>query len=199
MSTRHPPWVARALLRHLGGRFGDSLEGDLLEEFAAGRTRLWFCYQVGCALYERMCLLARQQAMVFLAATVFFLLALWAIAPASYPVMGWARAVGSLDTFVLLLWLTGVPMTLGAAAAIAQRRRCAGAILLAATCAYLTPLTLPFTTAACDLCLRSDEDATSGALLLLTPVGSALLAGLGAWLAGRRVVRSPGRTRNEAL
>jgi hypothetical protein len=197
MSTRHPPRLARALLRHLGGRFGDSLEGDLLEEFAAGRTRLWFCHQVGCALYERMCLLARQQAMTFLAATVFFLLALWAIAPASYPVMGWARAAGSLDTIVLLAWLAGVPMILGATVATAQRRRCTGAILLAAACAYLTPLTLPFTTAACDLCSRSEGSAASGTLLLLTPAGSALLAGLGAWLAGRRLVSSSGKTRHE--
>jgi hypothetical protein len=199
MNTRHPPWVARALLRHLGGRFGDSLEGDLLEEFSAGRTRLWFCHQVGCALYARMCHVARRQLRPFLAATVFFLVALGTIAPASYPVMGWARATGSFDTLVLLAWLAGVPTILGAAAATAQRKRCTGTILLASACAYLTPLTLPFTTAACDLCSRSEENIASGTMLLLTPAGSALLAGLGAWLAGRQLVMSPGRTGNESL
>lgn len=188
MSARRPPRLAHALLRHLRGPFQDSLEGDLLEEFAAGRTRLWFWHQVGCALHERAWQLVREQTPAFLAATLFFLLALWAIAPVTYPVMGWARRVGSLDSLVLLVWLAGVPLLLGGIAGSAQRRRCTGAILLAAACAYLTPLTLPFTTAACDLCSRTEEPAAANTWLrVLTPVGSALLAGAGAWIAGRLV------------
>src|SRR5690606_5958865 len=109
-----------------------------------------------------------------------------AIAPVTYPVMGWARMVGGLDSLVLLVWLAGVPLLLGGVAGTVQRRRYAGAILLAAACAYLTPLTLPFTTAACDLCSRTEEPAVPNVWLrVLTPIGSALLAGAGAWIAHR--------------
>lgn len=186
MSMRRPPPLAHALLRHLRGPFQDSLEGDLLEEFATGRSRLWFWHQVGCALHERAWQVVRARTPAFLAATLFFLVALSAIAPFTYPVMGWARMVGGLDSVVLLVWLAGVPLLLGGIAGTAQRRRCTGAIFLAAACAYLTPLTLPFTTAACDLCSRTEEPAAANTWLrVLTPLGSALLAGAGAWIAGR--------------
>lgn len=187
MNTRRPPRLAHALLRRLRGPFHESLEGDVLEEFATGRTRLWFWQQVGCAVHQRMWQVVREQTPAFLAAITFFLLALWAIAPATYPVMGWARMAGALDVLVLLAWLAGVPLLLGGVAGTAaQRKRCTGAILLAAACAYLTPLTLPFTTAACDLCSRTEEPAAPNAWLqLLTPFGSALLAGTGAWITSR--------------
>lgn len=189
MNTPRPPRLAHALLRHLRGPFHESLEGDLLEEFATGRSGLWFWHQVGCAYQVRAWQVVREQTPAFLAATLFFLFALWAIAPATYPVMGWARLAGTLDGLVLLVWLAGVPLLLGGiAGTAAQRRRCTGAILLAAACAWLTPLTLPFTTAACDLCSRTEEPAAPNAWLqLLTPFGSALLAGAGAWIAGRVV------------
>lgn len=184
MNQRRPPRIAQALLRSLGGRYVESLEGDLLEEFAAGRTRLWFWYQVACALYEQTWRTVRQQAMTFAAAFTFFLLALWAIAPITYPVMRWARTLES-DVLVLLAWLAGVPFILGGVAGTTERRRFTGAILLAGTCACLTPLTEPFTFAACDLCTRSQQSTAPGAVLLLTPFASALLIGLGAWVATR--------------
>lgn len=157
----------------------------MLEEFAAGRTTLWYWRQVGCALYERACSVARQQAATFLAATLFFVVALWVIAPATYPVMGWARTLEPLRVVVLLGWLAGVPFVLGAVAGAAERRKRIGAILLGAALAYLTPVTLPFTSAVCDLCARPVDAATPDTILFLTPLGSALLAGLGAWVFGR--------------
>jgi len=191
MILRRPPRIAQALLRSLGGRYAESLEGDLLEEFAAGRTRLWFWYQVTCALYEQAWRTVRRQAMTFAAAFTFFLLALWAIAPVTYPVMRWARTLES-DFLVLVAWLAGVPFVLGSVAGTTQRRRFTGAILLAGTCAYLTPLTQPFTLAACDLCTRSQPSTAPGAVLLLTPFASALLIGLGAWVAARITGQSSG-------
>jgi hypothetical protein len=185
MSLRRPPRIAHALLRWLGGRYQESLEGDLLEEFAAGRSHLWFWHQVACALREQAWRVVRQQATTFAAAFTFFLLALWAIAPATYPVMRWSRTLESLDFLVLVAWLAGVPFVLGSVAGSTERRRYTGAILLAGACAYLTPLTLPFTTAACDLCTRSQQTAPPGVVFLLTPFASALLVGLGAWVAAR--------------
>ena len=197
MRLRRPPRMAHALLRRLGGRYGESLEGDLLEEFAAGRSALWFWQQVSCALYEHAWRIVRQQAMTFAAAFTFFLAALWAIAPATYPVMRWARTLESLDFLVLLAWLAGVPFILGGVAGSTERRRYTGAILLAGACAYLTPLTLPFTSAACDLCTRSQQSAAPGAVLLLTPFASALLIGLGAWVAARLTSRHAGGNTDE--
>lgn len=197
MNTRRPPRMAQTLLRWLGGRYEESLEGDLLEEFAAGRTRLWFWHQVACALYEQAWCVVRRQAMTFVAAFAFFLLALWAVAPATYPVMRWARTLESLDFLVLLGWLAGVPFILGGIAGSTERRRYTGAILLAGACAYLTPLTLPFTSAACDLCTRPQDSTAPGAVLLLTPFGSALLVGLGAWVAARITGHPPARSTDE--
>lgn len=191
MKLRRPPRIAQALLRSLGGRYAESLEGDLLEEFAAGRTRLWFWYQAACALYEHAWHTLRHQAMTFAAAFTFFLVSLWAIAPVTYPVMRWARTLES-DFLVLVAWLAGVPFLLGSIAGTTQRRRFTGAILLAGACAYLTPLTQPFTFAACDLCTRSQPSTAPGAVLLLTPFASALLIGLGAWVAARITGQSSG-------
>lgn len=191
MNLRHPPRIAQALLRSVGGRHAESLEGDLLEEFTAGRTRLWFWYQVVCALYEHAWRTVRRQALTFAAAFTFFLLALWAIAPVTYPVMRWARTLES-DFLVLVAWLAGVPFILGSVAGTTERRRFTGAILLAGACAYLTPLTQPFTYAACDLCTRSQQSSAPGAVPLLTPFASALLIGLGAWIAARITKQSPG-------
>lgn len=185
MTPRRPPALALMLLRQLGGRHRDSLEGDLLEEFAGGRSAAWFWHQAACAVYVRARTLVRNQATTFLAAALFFLVALWSIAPLTYPVMSWARASESLDTIVLLAWLAGVPFVLGCIAGAAQGKRRAGAILLAACLVYLTPVTLPFTWAACDLCSRSGEPESTRLVQLFAPFASALLAGGGAWAGGR--------------
>jgi len=189
MSRNDPPAapaVARLLLRWFTSpSHRESLEGDLLEELAAGRSQSWYWRQVGWAVYEHACGVVRHQLTTFLGATVFFLVALWIIAPATYRVMDWARGQESLRILVLLAWLAGVPLILGGVAGAAERRQRIGAILLGATLAWLTPVTLPFSFAMCDLCARPIESTTPGSILLLTTVASALLVGLGAWGAGR--------------
>jgi len=182
---KRTPAIARLLLRFSSARHRESLEGDLLEELAAGRSQSWYWSQVGWALYEQVCSIARQQLTTFLAATVFFLVALWFIAPATYQVMDWAGARESLRIFVLLAWLAGVPLILGGVAGAAERRRRIGAILFGAALAWLTPVTLPFSFAVCDLCAQPIESTASGSILLLTTTASALLVGLGAWGVGR--------------
>ena len=180
------PTAAGWLLRWFtSSRHRESLEGDLLEEIAAGRSQAWYWRQVGWAVYEHACSVVRQQLITFLAATMFFLVALWVIAPATYHVMDWARAQESLRILVLLAWLGGVPLLLGGVAGAAERRRRIGAILLGAALAWLTPVTLPFNFAVCDLCARPLDTAAPGSILLLTTAASALLAGLGAWCVGR--------------
>jgi hypothetical protein len=185
MKPRPPPRLAQALLRRfVKSRYSESLEGDLLEDFAAGRTSTWYWRQVGAALYAQGHLMARQRMVAFFAATAFFLLALWIIAPATYPVMDWTRTE-PLRTVVLLGWLAGVPLVLGVIAGATERSRRIGAILLGAATAYLTPVTRPFDFAVCDLCVGPGSASVPTTVLLLAPVGSALLAGLGAWLAAR--------------
>jgi O-antigen/teichoic acid export membrane protein len=196
MTVRRPPRVAQFLLRFLvDAAYRESLEGDLMEEFAAGRSRLWYWQQTLCAMREHLRAVARQQAGTFIAATAFFLLALWVIAPATHPVVGWARTAEPLHTLVLLCWLIGVPMVLGGVAGATERQRRIGAILLGATLAWLTPLTQPFDSAVCDLCLGPNSNAVPAAALFLTPFGSALLAGLGAWITSR--IRHPRTTEQD--
>jgi hypothetical protein len=51
MMHRHPPRVATWLLQRLGaGRHSESLEGDLIEQYAQGRSRLWYWRQVAMAI-----------------------------------------------------------------------------------------------------------------------------------------------------
>jgi hypothetical protein len=185
MNAPRAPRFAQALLRRfVKSRYSECLEGDLLEELAAGRTNFWYWRQVGCALYVQGRFMARQQMVAFVAATAFFMLALWAIAPATYPVMDWARTE-PLRTLVLLGWLTGVPVVLGVIAGATERRRRISAILLGAAIAYMTPVTRPFDSAVCDLCVGPGSTSVPTTALLLAPFGSALLAGFGAWMAGR--------------
>lgn len=47
MKPRIPPKIATWLLEHFGsGRHNESLTGDLVEEYARGRGRLWYWRQV---------------------------------------------------------------------------------------------------------------------------------------------------------
>jgi len=184
-SAPKAPAAAQRLLRwFVPHQHRESLEGDLLEELAAGRSAAWYWRQVGWAAYEHLCTLVRRQLITFLAATLFFLVALWFIAPATYPVMDWARAQ-ELRLLVLLAWVAGVPLVLGGFAGAAGRRGRIGAILLGAALAWLTPVTLPLNFAVCDLCARPIDTAAPGSIVLLTTAASALLAGLGAWGVGR--------------
>lgn len=51
MMHRHPPRVATWLLQRLGaGRHSESLEGDLIEQYAQGRSRLWYWRQAAMAI-----------------------------------------------------------------------------------------------------------------------------------------------------
>jgi len=182
MSSRRAPWFACLLLRQLARTtFSESLEGDLLEEFAAGRSRLWFWGQVLAAMAEQVRTLARRRTAVVLAATAFFVLSLGVIAPATYPVMNWVRAAEPWQTPLMLCWLMGVPFLLGGIAGTARKLLPLGCILTGAGLAYLTPVTLPFEYAVCDLCTKTGSAVTPAAALFMTPLGSALLAGCGAW------------------
>jgi hypothetical protein len=186
VSPPRTPRLAQALLRCIvNTRYRESLEGDLLEELASGRTPFWYWRQVLCAIREQVRLAAREQAVTLVAVTAFFLVALWVIAPATYPVMSWARTTEPLRVVALLGWLTGVPLLLGGIAGVTQRRRHIGAILLGAGIAYLTPVIQPFESAVCDLCAGPGSAIVPATALFLTPPGSALLAGLGAWVAVR--------------
>jgi hypothetical protein len=186
VNQRRAPWIARALLRCIASApYAESLEGDLLEEFAAGRSSFWFWRQVLGALYERARSSMRQQTSALLAVTAFFVLALWLIAPVTYPVMNWARTAEPLRTLVLLGWVMGVPLLLGGIAGATEGSKRIGAILLGAGLAYLTPVTQPLTYAVCDLCAAPGSTTAPTAALFMTPLGSALLAGLGAWLVAR--------------
>jgi hypothetical protein len=184
MNPRRVPWLALALLRRFGGRYSESLEGDMHEELAAGRSAFWCWQQVARTMMVYASTSVRQRLVSFAAAALFFAAALWSIAPATAPVMDWARGFESLRLLVQLGWLAGVPFLLGGLAGSARRHR-VGAILLGAGLAYMTPITTPFDSAVCDLCVGPGSAVIPGAVRWLTPFGSALLAGLGAWIATR--------------
>lgn len=184
MTVRRPPPAAEFLLQNLARpSYREALAGDLAEEFAAGRSAFWYWRQVAGALREHASHLARRHVLPLLIATTFFLVVLSFVAPVTYPVMGWAGSLESIGAPVVIAWLVGIPLLLGGVAGAAQRRRI-GVVLLAAAIAYLTPVSLPFNIALCDVCSRPAADG-SGAVRILTPIGAALLAGIGAWLAGR--------------
>lgn len=186
MTVRRPPPAAEFLLLHLARScYREGLAGDLAEEFAAGRSAFWYWRQVCGALHEHARHLVRRHALPLLAATAFFILVLSFVAPVTYPVMGWAGSLESVGALVVVAWLVGIPLVLGGVAGGAERRRRIGVVLLAAGIAYITPVSLPFNIALCDVCSRPAVDGSSGAVRVLTPVGAALLAGMGAWIAGR--------------
>jgi hypothetical protein len=185
MNLRRPPPAAELLLLKLArASYREGLAGDLAEEFAAGRSAFWYWRQVGGAVREHANHLTRRHVLPLLAATTFFVLVLSFVAPVTFPVMGWAGSLESIGVLVVIAWLVGIPLLLGGVAGAAQRRRI-GVVLLAAGIAYITPVSLPFNIALCDVCSRPAADGSSGAVRVLTPIGAALLAGMGAWLAGR--------------
>ena len=181
MNTRRVPPLALALLRHFGGRYSESLEGDLLEEFAAGRSAFWCWRQTAGALFVHARSEFRQRLVACIAVALFFMAALWSIAPATAPVMGWARSLEPLHLLIQFGWLAGVPLLLGGLAGGRSRR--IGAVLLGAAIAYMTPIATPFDSAVCDLCMGPGTAVIPDAIQWATPFGSALLAGLGAWIA----------------
>lgn len=185
MSARRVPPLVLALLRRFGGRYSESLEGDLLEEFAAGRSVFWCWRQAAGAVLVHARSVMRQRLAACIVATLFFMAALWSIAPATAPVMHWARSLEPLHLLIQLGWLAGVPLLLGGLVSAAERSRRAGAVLLGAGIAYLTPVATPIDTAVCDLCVGPGAAMVPDAIRWLTPFGSALLAGFGAWIAAR--------------
>lgn len=183
MKPRRVPPLAQILLRRFGGRYSESLEGDMLEEFAAGRDALWCWRQVAGAILAHARSVVRQRLIPFVAAAMFFVVTLWTIAPVTTPIMNWAHSSEPLRLLVQLAWLTGVPFLLGGFAGAMERSRRVGAILLGAALAYMTPVTTPFDSAVCDLCVGPGSAVIPDAIHWLTPFGSTLLVGLGAWIA----------------
>ena len=52
MNGRAPPAVATWILQHLGaGVHEEALAGDLIEQYARGRSRLWYWHQVLIAIW----------------------------------------------------------------------------------------------------------------------------------------------------
>jgi hypothetical protein len=52
MSEREPPKLASWLLKRCGSRFhGESLEGDLFEQYQEGRSRAWYWGQVTAVIW----------------------------------------------------------------------------------------------------------------------------------------------------
>src|SRR6185503_16222737 len=47
-----PPRAACWLLLHFGGRNGEAMLGDIVEQFMRGRSRLWFWQEAGAAVAE---------------------------------------------------------------------------------------------------------------------------------------------------
>jgi hypothetical protein len=182
VNTRRVPPLALALLRHFGGRYSESLQGDLLEEFAAGRSAFWCWGQTAGALFVYARAVVQQRLVACIAVALFFMAALWSIAPATTPVMSWARSQAPLHLLIQFGWLAGVPLLLGGLAGAAGHSRRIGAVLLGAGIAYMTPIATPFDSAVCDLCMGPGAAVIPDAIQWATPFGSALLAGLGAWI-----------------
>jgi hypothetical protein len=201
MKDTTPPRLAQALLHHFTkGRYRESLEGDLLEEFCAGRSSGWYWRQVICALKEHAFVIARQRVATFALASVFFVAALAILAPLTDPLMHWAQAsglnagaaptgAGAIGLLYSLAWLAGVPFVLGGVAEATERQRRAGTIILAAAVAYLTPVTLLLDPAVCELCATPANTPIPDVATFLLPAASALLAGFGAFSMGRLLPR----------
>ena len=191
MSAPPPPRLALLLMhRFYRGPFSDSLEGDLHEQWSAGRGRLWLWRQVGGALLAQGASgVLRQRLAALVALSLYFLLTLAAIAPATAPVVAWAiGTIGpdhdELQLLAVTSWLAGIPLMLGAFAGTVNNWKPVGMVVVATLLAYLTPATLPFQSALCVLCKRPSPALLPGSALLITPIASALVAGLGAWTAG---------------
>ena len=94
MIARNPPKLAHFLLKHLArGRYLESLQGDLLEEWQAGRSAFWYWRQVGIAIALTGSQSLRAFAFpVALAVAVLFGVSAATQAP-THSVIGWARAL----------------------------------------------------------------------------------------------------------
>ncbi len=80
MTARSPPWLATRLLEGLGsGTWTGELIGDLTEQFAAGRSRVWYWRQVGGALVLDLGRSLRRHGVSFVAAVLvgYALTSLW--------------------------------------------------------------------------------------------------------------------------
>jgi hypothetical protein len=91
---RNPPKLAQFLLKHLArGSYPESLQGDLMEEWHAGRSALWYWRQVSIALALTGIQSLRVLAFpVALAVAVLFGVSAATQLP-THSVIGWARSL----------------------------------------------------------------------------------------------------------
>ncbi len=94
MIARNPPKLAHFLLKHLArGRYLESLQGDLMEEWQTGRSAFWYWRQVGIAIALTGSQALREFAFpVAVAVAVLFGVSAATQAP-THSVIGWARAL----------------------------------------------------------------------------------------------------------
>ena len=94
MKVKSPPRVATWLLRHLDlGTHSDSLAGDLLEQYAQGRSQLWYWRQVAVAVWFHT----------------------WRTRPHSRPIvylcLAWCEVVIALGLILVLEYRLGVSLS----------------------------------------------------------------------------------------
>jgi hypothetical protein len=117
MTARMPPTLAMWLLRHLGSGYqGESLAGDLFEEYQHGRTSLWYWRQSFAAIFAARVRSVRTTMLRFAAPTILRLLAEVAIILAIVAVAGPSRQICSLQALLSPTFI----ITLSAVIALAQ-------------------------------------------------------------------------------
>ncbi len=113
MTARSPPWLATWLLEGLGsGTRTGELIGDLTEQFASGRSRVWYWRQVGGALVVDLGRNLRVHGVSFVAAVLvgYALTSLWLSAnslafQSLYHSLDATQHTLTLDTFMRFLGL----------------------------------------------------------------------------------------------
>jgi hypothetical protein len=116
-----PPMFATWLLRHLGSDYhGESLEGDLFEEYQHGRSRLWYWRQTGAAIFIGRVRSIRMAMLRFTMAAILRLLTEAAIIIGLTVVAGQSRQLRSLHSMLTANFI----ITLVAVLALAQSIGC---------------------------------------------------------------------------
>jgi hypothetical protein len=117
MTVRMPPTLATWLLRHLGsGYHGESLEGDLFEEYQQGRGRLWYWKQTCVAICSARARSVRMAMPGFGAVAILRLLTEVAILLGITVLAGQSRQLCSLHSVLSPVFM----LTLIAVLALAQ-------------------------------------------------------------------------------
>ena len=119
MSLRTPPMLATWLLRHLGSDYhGESLEGDLFEEYQHGRSRLWYWRQTGAAIFIGRVRSIRTAMLRFTAAVTLRLLTEAAIVLGLTVVAGQSRRLCSLHSMLTPVFIISLIAVLALAQSI---------------------------------------------------------------------------------